>query len=49
MEPNKDYRAITNTELNQTSVYRFKNQKIGAGKRTGKKKQNKQKIMSGLT
>ena len=24
MEPNKDYRAITNTELNQTSVYRFK-------------------------
>jgi len=37
MEPNKDYRAITNTELNQTSVYRFKI-KNWSGKRNWEEK-----------
>ena len=37
MKPNKDYRAITNEELKQTSVYRFK-VKTWSGKRNWEEK-----------
>ena len=46
MRPNKDYRDITENELNQTSVYRFKVDSW-SGKKNWEEKQNKQKTTNG--